>query len=208
MDRHHHHHRHRRHHHHHNAGHQVSSFNLSGCMKLPQIKDTTTKITPGTATSSSCPPPKKNHHRGRHHFVTADPSSPKIGCMGQIKRKSKSSSSTTTTSSSSSSSSSSYSPSLSTSSSDSKSRNKLFGLKRAFMARSVGSQASSKVRDDRGGVSMVVNVADLDPPLPVVRRRPGSDGNSVGLWERRCGGEALAGLQLEQPRLYLYASVL
>ncbi|XP_019704792.1 uncharacterized protein [Elaeis guineensis] len=200
MDRHRHHRR--RPHHHHHAGHQVISFNLSGCMKLPQIKDTITKTPPGTTTSSSssCPPPKKNHHRG-HHFAATDPSSPKLGCMGQIKRKNKSSSSISSFSSSS-------SPSLSTGSSDSRSGNKLFGLKRAFMVRSVGSQASSTVRDDRGGVPVVVSVADLDPPLPVVRRRPVSDMNSVSLWERRCGGEALRGIQLEQPQLHLYATAL
>lgn len=190
---------HGRHHDHHHAGHKVSSFNLSGCMKLPQITDTTTKThpPPGTSTSSSRPPPKKNHCRG-HRFETTDPSSPKIGCMGQIKRKSKSSSSTSS------------SPSSSASSSDSRRRNKLFGLKRAFMGRSVESQASSRVRDDRGGVPVpvAVSVADLDPPLPVVRRRPVSDGNSVSLWERRCCGEALRGIQLEQPRLYLYATAL
>ncbi|KAG1334677.1 hypothetical protein COCNU_03G007960 [Cocos nucifera] len=200
MDRHRH-----RHHHHRHAGHQVSSFNLSGCMKLPQIKDTITKTPSGTTTttsSSSCPPPKKNHHRS-HYFATTDPSSPKVGCMGQIKRKNKSSSSISSSSSSSS------SPSLSASSWDSRSRNKLFELKKAFMVRSIGSQASSTVRDDGGGgMPVVVSVADLDPPLPVVRRRPVSDINSVSLWERRCGGEALRGIQLEQPRLHLYAAAL
>ncbi|KAI3460620.1 hypothetical protein Pfo_017283 [Paulownia fortunei] len=49
----------------------------------------------------------------------------------------------------------------------------------------------------------LVNIGELDPPLPVVKRvaPPGVGRDEVNLWKRRFNGAALKSLQIEQIRL-------
>lgn len=76
---------------------------------------------------------------------------------------------------------------------------KLFKFRRMLSWRSSTSpRANARVGDDRSSVPGL-NMADLDPPLPVVRRAD-RGGNSVSLWRRRCGGQALEGLKLQQQK--------
>ncbi|PON67765.1 myotubularin-like protein [Trema orientale] len=52
-----------------------------------------------------------------------------------------------------------------------------------------------------------IDIGDMDPPLPVIKRPAGGqEGESESLWKRRSGGVALRGLQLQQiqhPRHHL-----
>lgn len=62
-------------------------------------------------------------------------------------------------------------------------------------------------RDDFGdpdSVEAVVDVGEMDPPLPVMKRvtPPGGGGvNEVNIWKRRFNGVALQSLQIDQIHL-------
>ncbi|KAL5558321.1 hypothetical protein UlMin_034532 [Ulmus minor] len=54
---------------------------------------------------------------------------------------------------------------------------------------------------ESSSTSGCVNIVDMDPPLPVIKRtvKPGQDqGEGNSLWKRRSGGVELKGLQLQQ----------
>ena len=66
-----------------------------------------------------------------------------------------------------------------------------------------GRRGSSKIdcHEDENYAN-VINVVDLDPPLPVIKRVQqsgdgGGGGDSGSLWKRRSGGVALKTLQLQ-----------
>ncbi|TKV91850.1 hypothetical protein SEVIR_9G124700v4 [Setaria viridis] len=76
----------------------------------------------------------------------------------------------------------------------------VFGLLGRRNART--SRACAKVRDVPGSSRGVrrgaaATVLVLDPPLPVVRR-PATDDDAPSLWERRRGGKALQGLNIDR----------
>lgn len=157
-------------------------------------------------------------------FSSEDPSSPKVSCMGQVKRNTKliafptpyrlTSSGTTAV--------------VTSRNNASHGNLKYVKLKRFFSGRYLlssntsitaggaavgsskgicrnGSKRSSKINHDDGGNSHVqkqqqqnveVNLTELDPPLPVVKKvQPPPE---VSLWKRRSGGMTLKNLQIEQ----------
>ncbi|RWW00947.1 hypothetical protein GW17_00036049 [Ensete ventricosum] len=173
----------RRHHH-------ISSFNPSWCFRPSPTKDTPKRATPNDRipTTASFPSLPRNKRLFRLGSMSIAVSSPRIGCMGQIKRDRPSSRDSTSSSSS------------KTSGSSSRGRGKLVKITMALLRRSASDPTSSRVggaEDDGGVVGAGVTVADMDPPLPVVRRVAARDGLSVSLWERRCGGGERRELQLQ-----------
>ncbi|WOH03491.1 hypothetical protein DCAR_0622889 [Daucus carota subsp. sativus] len=136
-----------------------------------------------------------------------DPSSPKVSCMGQIKRHNitnKNSTDTNTTR-----------------------KVRYSQLKKIFSGRNIlittttitnpsttnyckanksyriegGEKHHRRTKSDNYGVLVVpLNLAELDPPLPVVKSPCcGREGGS--LWKRRGGGGPLGGLQIQQIQL-------
>ncbi|CAN4081375.1 unnamed protein product [Withania somnifera] len=149
------------------------------------------------------PPPPSSTRSGDNQN---EPSSPKVSCLGQVKRNNKVIGFPT--------------PYKSTSSTTAitapikyRKLKKLFSAKN-FTPRTnadrqvlnssvtvVGSRKSTKLNDrDNGSKVVEVNVSELDPPLPVVKKvnPPPADG---GLWKRRSGGAALKSLQIQQMHL-------
>ncbi|KAM7256473.1 hypothetical protein ACFE04_012214 [Oxalis oulophora] len=134
-----------------------------------------------------------------------DPLSPKIGCMGQVKRVHNNK--IIGFSPSSSSSSSSHHQNLTTITTSVHHNSK---QKRLF-SNTTSSSSSSRSRQGRirgrqrsgreNEASVPVNIADMDPPLPVVKKvnRPSVDGedNNNNLYKRRSGGITLTSLQLQ-----------
>lgn len=135
-----------------------------------------------------------------------EPSSPKVSCMGQVKRNNRVIGFPTP-----------YKPTSSTPVNPKLVKytklKKLFSAKnftprnsagREILKRSVtvvGSRKFSKLNDrDNGSKIVEVNLSELDPPLPVVKKvkPPPADG---GLWKRRSGGAALKNLQIQQIHL-------
>ncbi|CAL9117723.1 unnamed protein product [Musa textilis] len=176
----------RRHHHH------KSSFNPSWCFRPSPTKDTPKRPTPNdriatTDSFSSIPKQKRLFRLGSMSVAL---SSPRIGCMGQIKRERPSSRDSTSSSSK-------------TSDSSSRGRGKLVKITMALLRRSASDPTSSRVggaEADGGVVGAGVTVADMDPPLPAARRVVARDELWVSLWERRCGGGKRRQLQLQPPQ--------
>ncbi|KAL6179489.1 hypothetical protein ACLB2K_051004 [Fragaria x ananassa] len=138
--------------------------------------------------------------------------SPRIGCMGQVKRSNKVSG---------------Y-PVTSTQSNNSSNNIKYSKLKKLFSGknftpftptktttatatatscpisrcRSRRPQVSTNVRQGHCVVK-TINLAEMDPPLPVIKRvqRSPQQGEESTLYKRRSGGAALQGLQLKQVHL-------
>ncbi|KAG0497489.1 hypothetical protein HPP92_002180 [Vanilla planifolia] len=125
--------------------------------------------------------PARGGGRNRRCASAEEPSSPRVGCMGQIKRckppanvsglRLFTASASTSSSSSSSSSSTGRSP-----------------------TRSSGGGGS--VKSGRGKALTTALVMEMDPPLPVVRRERASPAES--LWRRRRRGVDLGDLQLRR----------
>ncbi|KAH1213928.1 hypothetical protein GmHk_14G041778 [Glycine max] len=141
-----------------------------------------------------------------------DPLSPRIGCMGQVKRHNKIVGLLTTKSNTTSIS---ISPSV-----------KYSKLKKLFSGKNLGTSiinataptATSCGSRPRGTVNSVnvprnhrhrssknenvvpISVENMDPPLPVIKRvqKPEEDRQLDNLWKRRSGGAALKSLQLQQ----------
>ncbi|CAD5177444.1 unnamed protein product [Musa acuminata subsp. malaccensis] len=179
----------RRHHHH------ISSFNPSWCFRPSPTKETPKRATPNDRipTTASFPSLPKQKRLFRLGSMSVALSSPRIGCMGQIKRDRSASRDSTSSSSSSS----------KTSGSSSRERGNLLKITMALLRRSASDPTSSRVggaEDDGGVVGAGVTVADMDPPLPVVRRVAARDELSVSLWERRCGGGERRQLKLQLPQ--------
>ncbi|XP_009601251.1 uncharacterized protein LOC107815139 [Nicotiana tabacum] len=122
-----------------------------------------------------------------------EPSSPKVSCMGQVKRNNKVIGFPTTTTALSAP----LNPKL----------KKLFSRKnftagnnrqlKTSVTVTVGGSRKSTI-NDKGKIIEVINLSELDPPLPVVKKvkPPPEDG---GLWKRRSGGVALTSLQINLP---------
>ncbi|OIT04554.1 PREDICTED: uncharacterized protein LOC109224561 [Nicotiana attenuata] len=140
-----------------------------------------------------------------------EPSSPKVSCMGQVKRNNKVIGFPTP-----------YRPTTSSTaiSGPVNPRVKYTKLKKLFSGKNftagnnrelktsvtvtVGGSRKSTINDKgriiKGAVE-VINVGELDPPLPVVKKvkPPPEDG---GLWKRRSGAVKLTSLQI-QPQIHL-----
>ncbi|KAJ6307075.1 hypothetical protein OIU78_022208 [Salix suchowensis] len=142
-------------------------------------------------------------------IFSTDPLSPKIGCMGQVKRNNKivgfpaSSKLAITT------------------------RNnnnvKHSRLKRIFSGKNLNGTTTSLARsttglgrsevvvngasgpkiDDSKENSVSVSIENMDPPLPVIKKvqQPADGGEANSLWKRRSGGLALKNLQLREIQL-------
>ncbi|KAL4280951.1 hypothetical protein GQ457_03G032860 [Hibiscus cannabinus] len=124
------------------------------------------------------------------HKSSDDPLSPKISCMGQVKRNNRIVGF----------------PALDlaakiNSCNTNKSNNiKYFKLKKLFS----GNYSRRKQGLENGGNgncgSRSISVENMDPPLPVIKRVPkqGDKGDGGTLWQRRSRGVSLESLQLQQ----------
>lgn len=166
----------------HHIRHGSTSFFLPMLCKL-SIKDVKLQNSK-TAVSSSA--------SGTHN----EPSSPKVSCMGQVKRNNRvigfpapyrQNSSIT---------------------GPLNSKVKYTKLKRLFSF-TPGDRKSTKVNDRNGSKINVVelNVSELDPPLPVVKKVNPAPADG-GLWKRRSGGAALKSLQIQQIHLPIHSTSL
>ncbi|GMJ02464.1 hypothetical protein like AT1G36940 [Hibiscus trionum] len=140
----------------------------------------------------------------------SDPLSPKIGCMGQVKRRNRVAGCPVP-----------HKFSITTKNNDACSNNgiKYFKLKKLFSGKNLtGSPApttgcrrkqglvnrTSRSKNGHGkDVSFVINIENMDPPLPVIKRVPkqGEKGDVDTIWERRSRGVVLKSLQLQQIQL-------
>ncbi|KAG5250917.1 Lysine-specific demethylase rbr [Salix suchowensis] len=127
---------------------------------------------------------------------SADPLSPKIGCMGQVKRNNKIVGFPT--------------PNKLTIATK---KTKIFsGKNLTSAAASIATSTAHRRRkvvvngasgakiDDSKESSVSVSIENMDPPLPVVKR-PTKDGEANSLWKRRSGGLGLKNLQLQEIQL-------
>ncbi|KAJ8423674.1 hypothetical protein Cgig2_023519 [Carnegiea gigantea] len=148
------------------------------------------KFLPMLCSSSSTKEVKVSHRRcsssssssaSASVSVSEDPSSPRVGCMGQVKRNNKVIGFPSMIS-------------FTTSISASKGNNNSNALKTDHHI-----SGSNIVNDDQKGC--LVNLDVLDPPLPVVKlvqkQEEGSNGERMNLWKRRSGGAPLKSLQLQ-----------
>uniref|UniRef100_A0A1J3IGX3 Uncharacterized protein n=1 Tax=Noccaea caerulescens TaxID=107243 RepID=A0A1J3IGX3_NOCCA len=133
-----------------------------------------------------------------------DPLSPKISCIGQVKRSNKIVGFPTTTTSSS------ITPAA---------HHRYFKLKRLFSGKNLTFSAptTTTTRSCRGRIKKdefnnkkigVIDVADLDPPLPVVKKKNdggcGEEKAVENLWKRRSGGGCqLRSLQIQTSGTHL-----
>ncbi|KAL6962086.1 hypothetical protein U1Q18_037041 [Sarracenia purpurea var. burkii] len=142
---------------------------------------------------------------------SSDPSSPKISCMGQVKRNNRVIGFPTP-----------YRFTIAaaaTATATTDSDFKYHKLKRLFSGKNLAAPAAACSRREktvggsaRGGPRLsykdnddyaaAVNIGELDPPLPVVKRvrKPANGRDEVNLWRRRSGGNgiALKSLQIQQ----------
>ncbi|OAY58214.1 uncharacterized protein LOC110609700 [Manihot esculenta] len=147
----------------------------------------------------------------RSMSFSTDPLSPKIGCMGQVKRHnnkivgipSSNKITITTTRNDTPSSVVKYSK-----------LKRIFSAKNSFTAsipnststscrrRGVNGARGSKIIADSKENSVSINIENMDPPLPVIKKlhKP-ADGEVDTLWKRRSGGVALKNLQLQKIQL-------
>ncbi|OAY23360.1 uncharacterized protein LOC110606145 [Manihot esculenta] len=147
----------------------------------------------------------------RSMSISGDPLSPKIGCMGQVKRHNKI-------------------IGFPTSNKITITRNdtailpaavKYSKLKRIFSAKNSFTPTAtascrrrgvisndvrgSKIDDSKEINSVSIKIEDMDPPLPVIKKvhKPAADGGGEDtLWKRRSGGASLKNLQLQQIQLH------
>ncbi|KAL9858859.1 hypothetical protein AtNW77_Chr1g0041171 [Arabidopsis thaliana] len=139
--------------------------------------------------------PAKSHQDDS--YQQADPLSPKISCIGQVKRSNKITGFPTTTTTSTS-----ITPVA---------QHRYFKLKRLFSGKNLSFSAptTTTTRTSRGRIRKeefgnkkidVIDVAELDPPLPVVKKtHDGGAGDKAAenLWKRRSGGCQLRSLQIQ-----------
>ncbi|KAJ6685478.1 MYOTUBULARIN-LIKE PROTEIN [Salix purpurea] len=138
---------------------------------------------------------------------SADPLSPKIGCMGQVKRNNKIVGFPTPNK-------------LTIATTKTSTANVRYSkLKRIFSGKNLTSAAASIATstahrrrkvvvngasgakiDDSKESSVSVSIENMDPPLPVVKR-PTKDVEANSLWKRRSGGLGLKNLQLQEIQL-------
>ncbi|CAL9105309.1 unnamed protein product [Musa textilis] len=187
---------HRRTHHHH-----ITSFNPSCCFR-PSPTEGTPKRSAPTDTTSSSSSRSKQKRLFRIGSMSFTLSSPRISWMGQINRSKPSSHDSSSSSSSSATTSSTRSGSLS-----SRGRSNLIRITKVLLGRSASPPVCpGEGADDHSASGVSISVVDMDPPLPVLRRAARSE-ESNSLWERRCSGAALRGLQIQSPQQQLCAVV-
>ncbi|KAK1385554.1 cell wall integrity and stress response component 1 [Heracleum sosnowskyi] len=134
-----------------------------------------------------------------------DPSSPKVSCMGQIKRHNNTNKINTNT--------------ITTRKLGYTQLKKIFSSRNILITTSTttrnssnyckgnknnriegGEQYHRRTKSENCGVVVPLNLAELDPPLPVVKSpRCSREGGS--LWKRRGGGSPLGGLQIQRIQL-------
>ncbi|XP_022751045.1 uncharacterized protein LOC111299837 [Durio zibethinus] len=137
-----------------------------------------------------------------------DPLSPKISCMGQVKRNNRIVGFPA-------------SHNITTRNSCNNSSIKYFKLKKLFSGKNLASSPATTITNtttsgrrkevlvngtsrpkngDGKENSASINIENMDPPLPVIKRVPkqGDKGNGDTLWQRRSGGVTLKSLQLQQ----------
>lgn len=162
-------------------------------------------------------------------FSKEDPLSPKIGCMGQVKRNNKiiGFPTTTTTTSHNNSNNKQLALTAKTSCNNfSVSDVKYFKLKRFFSAKNIATNscnnnntsftvsscrrsvrpkaAAAAGNENKEREVCIINIAQMDPPLPVIKRVPKpaadqeGDENNNSLWKRRSSGGALKSLDLQR----------
>ena len=139
-------------------------------------------------------------------IFNTDPLSPKIGCMGQVKRNNKIVGFPATNK-----------LAITTRNNNNVKHSR---LKRIFSGKNLNGTTTSIARsttglrrsevvvngasgpkiDDSKENSVSVSIENMDPPLPVVKR-PTKDGETNSLWKRRSGGLALKNLQLQEIQL-------
>ncbi|KAJ7965633.1 Myotubularin-like protein [Quillaja saponaria] len=194
---------HRRHHHHqHHMHNQKGTFLPMLCSK-PSIKDV-----------------RLPRREDRSDSFSNDPLSPRIGCMGQVKRNNRIIAFPT-------------SHRLSHNTTTPSSTVKYSKLKKLFSGKNIcspntntttasscgisrkqlvnnGATATNKYRLQRSETFVCVSIEEMDPPLPVTKRpaEKSAEGGEEehSLWKRRSGGVALKSLLLQQihhPRHHL-----
>ncbi|KAJ0087324.1 hypothetical protein Patl1_08442 [Pistacia atlantica] len=136
----------------------------------------------------------------RSTSVSNDPLSPKIGCMGQVKRTNKIVGFPT-----------SHKLTLSTKTNNSNNNVKYFKLKKLFSGKNLTANTNITATtttttccrrrevEDVKESDVYINIVEMDPPLPVIKKvaKPDDKGDENSLWKRRSGGGALKSLQLQ-----------
>ncbi|KAH7861563.1 hypothetical protein Vadar_027773 [Vaccinium darrowii] len=170
---------------HHQSVHQTTTFLPMLCSSTTPIKDVHRRRPNSSSFSSSS--------SGSH------PSSPKVTCMGQVNRSNRVTG---------------YPPPTKTTTASPIKYHKLIRL---FSGKNITTATTTTGRSgvktvgrsrserkvgcrDRENIYATVNVAELDPPLPVVKRlqQPAAAAADGNLWKRRSGGSELKTLQLQQ----------
>ncbi|XP_055834632.1 uncharacterized protein LOC129903155 [Solanum dulcamara] len=177
----------------HHILHGSSGFFLPMLCKL-SIKDV--KLQNSKNPSSSANLSADNHN---------EPTSPKVSCMGQVKRNNRVIGFPTP-----------YRPTSTTAiTGPVNSKVKYLKLKKLFSGKNFtpgtntgGIRKSTKVNDTSKINVVEVNVSELDPPLPVVKKVNPAQAADGGLWKRRSGGTALKSLQIQQIHLPIDNSLL
>ncbi|TXG52897.1 hypothetical protein EZV62_022066 [Acer yangbiense] len=134
-----------------------------------------------------------------------DPLSPKIGCMGQVKRNNKINGFPTTSHNK-----------LTITTKNNNNNVKYFMLKKLFSGKNLtatttASCTSKEVSDKRrskfnegskeSGADVCINIFEMDPPLPVIKKVAKADDKKEeenSIWKRRSSGGALKSLELQQ----------
>ncbi|XP_059630320.1 uncharacterized protein LOC132273375 [Cornus florida] len=123
----------------------------------------------------------------RRSGSSGEPTSPRVSCMGQIKRNNKVTAYTKTN--------------LKYHNSN-KPKNLLPAKTHITTTSGGGGSARRSNFSDHYHNYVPVNIVDMDPPLPVIKRvqQPAEGGrDETSLWKRRSGGMALKGLQIHTP---------
>lgn len=127
-----------------------------------------------------------------------DPLSPRISCIGQVKRENKVASFPTSQS---------HRLSFTTKSNITSPIVKYSKLKKFFSSKNLSTPTIANTAPSSCGSkppvkvnSVPINIENMDPPLPVIKRvRKLEEESQVdSLWKRRSGGATLKGLQLQQ----------
>ncbi|XP_044474985.1 uncharacterized protein At1g76070-like [Mangifera indica] len=143
--------------------------------------------------------------KSRSTAVSNDPLSPRIGCMGQVKRTNKIVGFPS-------------SQKLKLSAKTNNNNVKYFKLKKLFSGKNLTANTNittttkTKIEDVKEG-NISFKIVEMDPPLPVIKKaaRPDDKVDENSLWKRRAVGGTLKSLQLQHlqiPRHRLELSTL
>ncbi|WOG97317.1 hypothetical protein DCAR_0416657 [Daucus carota subsp. sativus] len=177
-----HHHRNHKTLYHHRNGNPAASSSSANKTFLPILCRVSVKDTIAHRPRTLCP--KKD-----------DPSSPRVSCMGQVKHHHLTPSSTASTVKPHHK----IVPGRSRNSSAKCNQPILIDQRRRRQLCTKFGDHDKNVRDNNScaAVVPVLNLAELDPPLPVIKRVPQAcDSEAVSLWKRRSRGDGLANIQI------------